>query len=184
MSTSPVLDTPGSLPSGVDRPVDVLSAALAHEWRGALAPIKAAAQCLESISSSAEEIQPLVRLIVEEVERLSCLAEGILQCFKTVPSPCRVNLKRLIDSVVQAAKIQWHDVCIEFEAIVEDGLPDAWVDEALIRRVLMNLVSNSCQAIGAGSGTVRLAASQFKDRRFVRISVEDDGPGVPEGFEA
>jgi signal transduction histidine kinase len=210
MSASLILESPDSLPSGGDRPVDALSAALAHEWRGALAPIKAAAQCLESVSSDVEEIQPLVRLIVEEVERLSCLAEGILQCFKAAPSPRCVNLKRLLDSVVQAAEVQWHGGCIKFEVKVEGGLPDVWADEVLIRRVLMNLVSNACQAIGAGPGTVRLAASfcrskslaeangdrlnqqtayrleqdESMDRGFVRVSVEDSGSGIPEGFEA
>jgi nitrogen-specific signal transduction histidine kinase len=210
MSAPLILESHGSPPPGEDLPVDALSAALAHEWHGALAPIKAAAQCLESATSGVEEIQPLVRLIVEEVERLSCLAEGILQCFKAAPSPRLVNLNRLLDSVVQAAEVQWHDGCIKFEMGVEDGLPDVWADEVLIRRVLMNLVNNACQAIGAGPGTVRLAASfcrseslaeakgkQFNqqatsrleqddsvERGFVRLSVEDSGSGIPEGFEA
>jgi signal transduction histidine kinase len=56
------------------------------------------------------------------------------------------------------------------------GLPPARADAAQLRRALINLVDNAVAATSEG-GRVRIAV-RLADGR-ARLSVEDDGPGIP-----
>jgi two-component system, NtrC family, sensor kinase len=47
-----------------------------------------------------------------------------------------------------------------------------------IEQALVNLVVNAAHAVEAGQGHVRIAAE--RDSGWVKLVVEDDGPGVPE----
>jgi CheY-like chemotaxis protein/anti-sigma regulatory factor (Ser/Thr protein kinase) len=50
--------------------------------------------------------------------------------------------------------------------------------------VLINLVNNARQAMAAakGQGTLRVASGLAADRAMIRITVADDGPGIPPDF--
>jgi signal transduction histidine kinase len=52
-------------------------------------------------------------------------------------------------------------------------------DPAKLRRVFDNLMKNALEAIDRGPGWVRIASS-IPTAEKVRITVEDDGPGIPE----
>ncbi|MEO6350549.1 MAG: ATP-binding protein [Candidatus Limnocylindrales bacterium] len=63
-------------------------------------------------------------------------------------------------------------------------LPNVWADAAQLQQVLLNLTLNAIQAIRSNrpSGTITVSArteNRTDDRaRFVRVRVEDDGPGI------
>ena len=71
---------------------------------------------------------------------------------------------------------------------VDDEAPDEIAfafDERKLRRVLTNLVMNALEAMreaGTASPTVRLAASEADGR--VRLTVRDNGPGIPDAIAA
>jgi signal transduction histidine kinase len=57
----------------------------------------------------------------------------------------------------------------------------AAVDKQMLRRVLINLVRNAVQALrDAKKGRGQVQVSAEADEAGIAISVEDDGPGVPE----
>ena len=56
----------------------------------------------------------------------------------------------------------------------------AFADAALVRRALVNLVKNACEAAAAGPRAGRVALrGEGEAAGFARIAVEDDGSGVP-----
>lgn len=63
-------------------------------------------------------------------------------------------------------------------ALAED-LPAVYADPILVEQVLINLVRNAADAIGAAGhgGNVRIASASA-GQGFVRLDVEDDGPGL------
>jgi two-component system sensor histidine kinase FlrB len=63
---------------------------------------------------------------------------------------------------------------IRFEVVTPPGLT-AWADGRLLARVMSNLIGNSIEAL-SGKGQVRLEAERRNGT--IRVSVEDDGPGV------
>ena len=58
---------------------------------------------------------------------------------------------------------------------IDVGLPAVALGHEQLMQVILNLVMNAADAVGAG-GNVRVAASRTGNS--VRLLVEDDGPGV------
>ena len=61
---------------------------------------------------------------------------------------------------------------------VPDDLPLPSVDKDQFRQVLINLVQNAVEAMPEGVGEVTVGAEGGGERAF-RISVTDNGPGIP-----
>jgi signal transduction histidine kinase len=70
---------------------------------------------------------------------------------------------------------------IDLRLDVAPQLAELAADEDKLRRVLDNLVKNAVEAIDHGPGRVAVQARRTDER--VRITVADDGPGIPEGVE-
>jgi two-component system sensor histidine kinase KdpD len=62
-------------------------------------------------------------------------------------------------------------------------LPPVWVDATLIVQVFTNLFDNIAKYTPAGTPVVVSAAVE-PDRSFVRVTVDDAGPGLPPGDPA
>jgi signal transduction histidine kinase len=71
------------------------------------------------------------------------------------------------------ADLARHGVTLELD--VPDDQRTALVDEAQIKQALFNLIRNAREAM-QGGGIVRVAVSSAPE--FVRIVVEDEGPGI------
>ena len=57
-------------------------------------------------------------------------------------------------------------------------LPPAWFDADQIRRALTNLFENAVAALG-GTGSMDVACGYDAAQGTIRITVADDGPGIP-----
>ncbi len=80
--------------------------------------------------------------------------------------------------------------------VVEPMPEPVWVelDPAQLSQVLLNLLTNAAEAIGATTGTVSLrvhsrapspdASREPPRENWIQLVVEDDGPGIPEGMRA
>lgn len=69
---------------------------------------------------------------------------------------------------------------IEFDFDIPSAPLMVDIDEALIRRALSNLLDNSLRHLaGAKEPLIRIAVTH-EGRRLIRITVSDNGPGIPE----
>ncbi len=59
------------------------------------------------------------------------------------------------------------------------SIPEVNVNPELFTWVLENLIKNALQAVDPKSGRIQLATSIHPDRAMVRITVSDDGQGIP-----
>ncbi|HJS19395.1 MAG TPA: GAF domain-containing protein, partial [Anaerolineales bacterium] len=57
-----------------------------------------------------------------------------------------------------------------------DQLPPVWVDEDMVRRVLINLMENASKFSPAGG---RIEVGAREEAAFVHLWVKDNGPGIP-----
>ena len=98
------------------------------------------------------------------------------------PATEPVDLHVLISDVLtfftqSLANRQGIDLC----PVLQDGLPVVRSNGTKIRQILGNLITNAIEAI-QGKGAIRVAAEKIAasagEPPGVRISVEDDGPGV------
>lgn len=164
--------------------VAALSASLAHEIRNPLASIRSASEQLSTrhaVRSTADEDElTLHSLIVREADRLDRLLGEFLDFARTrVTRTSPIDLANVIETAVAAAAA--HPARSAEVAIHTRCEPRLFVegDEDLLHRALFNLVLNAIQSFGSeGTGSVEVVA--IADAASgIRITVTDNGPGVP-----
>jgi len=106
------------------------------------------------------------------------------------PEKAFSNLNLLIDETVQLIAQPAQVNNIEIKTELDDRLPAIWIDENLIKQVIMNMLVNAQHAIeDEGQIIIRtrlLTPGECPDsiaepREMVEISIIDTGCGIPEG---
>ena len=89
------------------------------------------------------------------------------------------DLRAVVLAVVEANRALAPEVRVAFDP----GGDPAWVemDAVSLRRVVENLVGNAVAAVRESGGSVRVAleSTEYGERPCYRLSVADDGPGIP-----
>jgi signal transduction histidine kinase len=123
----------------------------------------------------------LASSIVRETRRLVGLVDNVLLfsrsgALELTPALRPVGVDELLTDVVDAVRLAVDDAAQTIEMVGERGLTVTG-DHRLVRQALVNLLDNALKYGDAGQ-IIRLGAERHGER--VRLSVEDDGPGVPE----
>jgi two-component system sensor histidine kinase KdpD len=156
-----------------DRVRTALLAAVGHDLRTPLAVIKTAVTALRSGEGSwtEEDRRDLLTTADDSVDRLTGLIDNLLAMSRIEAGAVLVHLEPVaLIEVVSQVLIDRPEVTIE----VPDDLPLVLADEALLERVLVNLVDNAIRHAG---GAVEVAALKVSDS--IEITVVDHGPGLP-----
>ena len=155
---------------------------LAHEIKNPLTPIQLAVQELGSkyrgddgefrrLLATAQEI------LNEEVGAIRRLVDDF-SAFAKLPKvePAPVDLAQVIEDFARAHP-EWH----EFLHVERNGRVGALCDRMLLRNVLANLVENAVQAAESAGRKpeIRIAVTPSPVERGARLTVDDNGPGVP-----
>ncbi|HZW53838.1 MAG TPA: HAMP domain-containing sensor histidine kinase, partial [Candidatus Elarobacter sp.] len=153
---------------------------LGHELRTPLSSIRGYLETLLDDSVDARTRERFVRVAYNESLRLSRLVEGmfeisLLDLHASFPPPA-------IGSLAQALQAA-HDACAANAAARRVSLAFADVpalgvaiDGDRLTLVLVNLIDNAVKH-GRPRGGVFVGAD-LSDERFVRLTVDDDGPGI------
>jgi two-component system sensor histidine kinase HydH len=157
-----------------------MSAGIAHEFKNSLATISGYAQMIRSeakpgdIRDSAERIVDQTRALTHVVTEFLRFAKPLEICYETVP------VESLIGRVAEELREAIPECAIRCEGIFLE-LPG---DEALIRQALLNLVRNATEAAHASKTspcvTISGTIEELAGRKWQRISVADNGLGIPE----
>ncbi len=93
-----------------------------------------------------------------------------------------VSLPEILKATINALAVRLSDAKIGIERRVEPHLPRISADPELVSRCLTNLVENSIKYAGSG-GWILLSArpGRHSGRSVVEVTVEDRGPGIPDG---
>ncbi len=145
-----------------------LSAAVAHELRNPLAGISGAIQVIAGSLPDNDRRKPIMEKVEGQVRRLNDLVTDLLDFARpTAARSMPVTLDESARSVADLVRRDHPEVAI---TVMGSGLAKG--DANLVHQILLNLVLNAVQAIGA-SGEVRMTVSDG----VVRVS--DSGPGIP-----
>jgi two-component system OmpR family sensor kinase/two-component system sensor histidine kinase BaeS len=124
------------------------------------------------LKSILEETQVLSRL-VDDLRTLALAESGALY-LKREPT----NLAELIRDAVSGFEAQIKEKEIKVETTLNGG-EDANIDPQRVREVLTNLLSNALRYSSRGGEIqVRLTEAGSSPERNVKISIEDNGPGI------
>ena len=64
----------------------------------------------------------------------------------------------------------------------EPDLPEIYMNVDSISRAMMNIVSNAIKYSPDGK-RIKIRAERSRDGEYVEVSVEDQGPGIPEQYQ-
>lgn len=178
-----------------------MAAGLAHEIRNPISSISVHCGILKAHLSQEEKYQSSVRMIAQEVARVEYIISECLNFVRPAELGIRrIRVDRFVENVVARLKVLHK----EMEFIVTLSSPgqelEAEADEGLLEQAFTNILVNAAEACGGKGkvaislGTVRHFSDLLKvnrqvdiylpgqpetERDFVRISISDNGPGIP-----
>jgi signal transduction histidine kinase len=127
---------------------------------------------------------------IRRIEKISNAAERCAKIVKTFLAMARqqptqmdrIDIRSVITTAVDVAGYGKQREGTVVSAQVDDTLPEVLADADQITQVIINLIINADHAINdAGTGDrIDVAATVDKSRRFLEISVSDNGPGISE----
>ena len=161
--------------------------ALTHNLRTPLTSIKAAVTALirsgvwTPVSTlSREGRTELLQVIDEESDRLNRFIEGLSAPERTAPmQPIHLRAIR-VDAILQSGLNRAETVTRDHRVsmTIDEHVGAVSVDAASITEVIYILLDNASKYAPAGTKITMRAAPE--DERSVRITVSDEGPGIPE----
>ena len=178
---------------GAARSVSALAAMMAHEVKNPLSGIRGAAQLLELNADEGD--RELTRLICDEADRIVALVDRIEAFAADRPADKGpVNIHSVLEHVRKIAQNGFARH-IRFTERYDPSLPSVFGNRDQLVQVFLNLVKNAAEAAADEAGEIVLATSYQRGVTFtragggsrvhlpLRISVQDNGRGIPEDLE-
>ncbi len=161
--------------------------ALTHNLHTPLTSIKAAVTALidRPAAEARRRLSPaaraeLLQVIDEETDRLNRFVDGLSAADRPDPTESlrirSVRLDPILDDALARARnvLRRHRV----EVQVDPDVPTIAVDPAAVGELMHILLDNASKYTAPGT-TIRVVATRDDDHH-VRVSVDDEGPGIPD----
>ncbi len=157
-----------------------LSAGIAHEFKNALATISGYAQMIRSEAKPGTELREHGEKILDQTRALTHVVTEFLKFARPLDlADEQVTLRPLIERVLAEVSEAVPGVPVTCEG--EFG--DVSGDDALLRQAILNLARNAAEAAadnpGGGRVILRGEIEQSGAMQGQRISIADNGPGIP-----
>lgn len=184
-------DEVGELAAALDRSARALwarvdaierfAADVAHEIKNPLSSIRSAIETLRRIDDMTKQ-RRLLAIIGEDVSRLDRLISDIsdasridAELSRTAPGP--VDVAPILAALTEIHEATRNELDPRIELAVPDGPMGVLAVEGRLVQVLRNLIANA-ESFSPVGGRIGLHSAQIEE--MVEISVEDEGPGIPE----
>jgi two-component system OmpR family sensor kinase len=152
-----------------------------HELRSPLTAMRGELELARRRSRTVDEYERVIDSALEEVVRLTRIAEDLLTLARSDAGVLQLRPRRTDLSVVAAKIVDRLALAAstkQVELTLRAGEPAmAFVDEDLVNRLVWNLISNAIKFTPAGG---RVVVSVAGENGAVALRVTDTGPGVPE----
>lgn len=159
-----------------------LSSQIAHEIRNPLVTIGMLVSKIRKIPNLNEKDHKKVESIEREIRRMERLLQDLLS-FSSQPAPKfkPVNLKEALHDLLYFLEDEFNERAITIKTYFQENIPSAKADPDQIRHVFLNLFRNAMNVLPKG-GEVIIEVVQI-DENWERVSVKDNGPGIPAKFK-
>lgn len=161
-------------------------ASVSHELRAPVGSIRLMADALEAEKVAPETAKEFHRLIAREGARLSTLVGNVLDHARIEQGRkvWKMELCDLSSLVVDTVSVmeplaQEKDIILKLELFPVETTADA----DAIQQALVNLIDNAIKFSLQGS-LIAIALAPDEERRTWRLSVRDEGPGIPKGEQS
>jgi PAS domain S-box-containing protein len=156
-----------------------ITAGVAHEVKNPLNSMRLWLENLkESLPADSDgSAKQAVQVLDKEIDRLDAVVKRFLDF--TRPMEVRLEptqLSELLKEVLEIAQPQLQKAGIQVAQLLPIDVPEVYVDRALLKQAVLNLVLNAGESM-AGGGQLRLILTRRGE--MAEISVGDTGKGIP-----
>lgn len=179
--------------------VGQLAAGVAHEIGNPIAALMGLQDLILQGGLNADEQEEFVRRMRKETQRIHRIVRDLLHFARPKPatSPEQLpsaSVRSALEETLGLLEPQpsWRNITVQTK--LADGLPSVLASHEALVQIFLNLLLNAAAAC-APTGVVRITAASWSSPTenargdsdntspgFVEVSVEDDGPGVPEAL--
>jgi signal transduction histidine kinase len=158
--------------------VGEIASGVAHEVNNPLAAIRMEAELLGR-STRDPDASAAASTIVREVDRAARIVRSLLRLARRADTtPTRIQVNELVRDVAEIRQRVLRADNIEVRTKMDQGAEAVLGLGQELQQVVINLVTNAEHAVRGRPGAVILLATEARDD-WVRLTVEDSGPGVP-----
>ncbi|MEJ5358709.1 MAG: ATP-binding protein [Desulfobacterales bacterium] len=166
-----------------------MAAGVAHEINNPLAVILQKTGWMRDLlaeedlrgSPNFTEFRDAVLKIEEHVERARKVVHDMLGYARRMePRTEAIDVNRIIHQTVDILKNYARNNNIEIQTDLQPDLPRTTGDGSQLQQVILNLVNNAIDAIGQNG---RIVVRSETAESAIRITVTDNGPGIPEHMQ-
>jgi two-component system, OmpR family, sensor histidine kinase ChvG len=165
--------------------IERFAADVAHEIKNPLTSLRSAVETAGRIEDPARRAK-LMAIILDDVARLDRLISDISNASRLDAELSRtefetVDLAGVLGAIVDMWKAagREEDAEISLEIISNGGLEAVGIEDRLVQ-VFRNLIANA-NTFSPPGGRIRIALG--RDGGWLTITIDDDGPGIPDGKE-
>ncbi len=163
-----------------------LAAGVAHSIRNPLTSVKmrlfSMGRTLDLTPTQQEDFE----VISEEIRHIDTIVANFLE-FSRPPKlkMQKISPSDVVDMALQLLKHRLESYNVEVKLQRHRPLPEIWADPDQLKEVLVNLLTNACEAMDHGGTIIIQEGETFLQSigQVVFIQVSDNGPGIPEAIQ-
>lgn len=158
--------------------VGEIASGVAHEVNNPLAAIRMEAELLGR-STQDTDASAAAATIVREVDRAARIVRSLLRLARRADTtPTRIQINELVRDVAEIRQRVLRADNIEVRTRMDQGAETVLGLGQELQQVVINLVTNAEHAVRGRPNAIIELATEARDK-WVRLTVEDSGPGVP-----
>jgi signal transduction histidine kinase len=160
-----------------------MASSISHDLRHHLSAMYANAEFMSDSKIDNAERQELLTEVNAAVHSMTDLLDSLLLFTQTGRAlrpefiPLALVIQRAVGMVRSHPDTRNVNIKLTGLSSIE-----AWVDPKKLGRAVYNLLLNGCQAAKREKPPATVALLLHSDERFIRISISDSGPGIPESI--
>jgi signal transduction histidine kinase len=156
-----------------------LASGVAHEINNPLGVVLMYAyMMLEKLEGQDDSNAQDIKMIVEQAERCKKIVSGLLDFSRQNRVVKNIlNIEELVDKCIELSSVPEN---INVEVISSLKNPEAELDKDQFSQVIINLITNSVDAMSQPDVDHKLTISMEQDGAILLIKFEDTGTGIPE----
>jgi len=164
-----------------------LAAVVAHEINNPLAGILTYTKLISRMAEKGfngsvrlNEAKNYLRIIEGESRRCGAIVKNLLTFARQAPlHPQKNDLNAIVERCLLLVNHQLELQSIDLEKTLQPDIPPLYCDASQIQQALLALLMNAIEAMPEG-GRLRVVSSFEPSGRTARVSITDEGPGIPE----
>src|SRR5262245_5285261 len=131
----------------------------------------------ERIPNQTPDVVRSLDVLEREIHRAAAVVDRFMEVvYPSDLARAPVNLNPLLQELATLLQAEWQAKDVVLTTHLEPDLPAVKGDEEMLRRALMNLLVNACQAMPGGG---RVDISSELEAEALRVTISDTGVGIP-----